>query len=77
MDDIVKLISDKSLSSREIFSKLSDKGINIHEKSVPRAIKALIKIDKIRKIKDGKVFKYETNKKIEKIEEPIIYDRII
>lgn len=77
MDDIAKLISDKALSSKEIFTRLYDKGIKIHEKSVPRAIKSLLKNGRIRKVKDGKVFKYEISSKIESIEDPIIYDRII
>jgi Fe2+ or Zn2+ uptake regulation protein len=67
MEDILSLIkietkdNSKGLNSKDIFSKLKLKGIKIHEKSVPRAIKSLLKLELITKTSDGKNYLYVTN----------------
>lgn len=58
MNNILNLIKNKALSSKEIYDKLNENGIKIHQKSIPRSIKSLIKISKIKKIENEKPVKY-------------------
>jgi len=63
MEDILLLLEEKPMNSKQLFIELQNKGKKIHEKSVPRSIKSLINIGKIKKKKEGKVYIYHINEK--------------
>ncbi|MBN2880505.1 hypothetical protein JXM83_00490 [Candidatus Woesearchaeota archaeon] len=65
MDNILELIKIRPMNSKEIYYQLQNKGLNIHEKSIPRAIKYLLKIEKIKREKEGKSYNYILNNNIQ------------